>query len=135
MSKLLSKDDILKREDIVAKTVEVPEWGGEVMIRTMTGQERDAFEDYVVTFEQDRKKKGGARLNLRAELLSRCIVDGDGNLLFTEPADIVALGGKSGKALDRCFKVAQELSRFTDKDLDELEGNSGTVPEDDTTSI
>ena len=71
---------------------------------------------------------------MRAELLSRCAVDENGDLLFSDPADVIKLGAKSGKALDRCFKVASRLSKMSEKDLDELEGNSGSVPGDDSIS-
>ena len=40
----LSRDTILQREDIKTEDVEVPEWGGTVRVRGMSGVERDAFE-------------------------------------------------------------------------------------------
>ena len=39
----LSRDAILQREDIKTEDVEVPEWGGTVRVRGMSGVQRDAF--------------------------------------------------------------------------------------------
>ena len=41
---LLTRDLILKADDIQTREVEVPEWGGTVLIRALTGTERDAYE-------------------------------------------------------------------------------------------
>ena len=41
---LLSKDQILSADDIQSQRVPVPEWGGEVMVRGLTGSQRDQWE-------------------------------------------------------------------------------------------
>jgi len=41
---LLTRDQILQAQDIARETVSVPEWGGSVLVRGLTGQERDAYE-------------------------------------------------------------------------------------------
>ena len=40
---ILSKDAILAADDLPRETVHVPEWGGDVYVRTMSGTDRDAF--------------------------------------------------------------------------------------------
>jgi hypothetical protein len=40
----LTRDSILNAKDLKKELVKVPEWGGEVYVRCMTGSERDAFE-------------------------------------------------------------------------------------------
>ena len=45
---ILNKAAILAAEDLKTETVAVPEWGGEVRVRTLTGTERDAFESGLV---------------------------------------------------------------------------------------
>ena len=40
----LSREDILKAEDLPTEEVPVPEWGGSVLVRGLTGRERDLFE-------------------------------------------------------------------------------------------
>lgn len=45
---VLTREAILSADDLPAETVDVPEWGGKVRIRTMTGSERDAFESSLI---------------------------------------------------------------------------------------
>lgn len=114
----LNKEAILGCNDVAQKvTVAVPEWGGEVLVRPMTGKERDAFEQALTD------KKG----NLRALVCSYSICDEDGKLLFAS-SDVERLGGKSAAALQRVFDVAIKLARVTKEDVDELEKNSATTP-------
>ena len=55
----LSRDAILQREDIKTEDVEVPEWGGTVRVRGMSGVERDAFEASLI--EQPRANGSAKR--------------------------------------------------------------------------
>jgi hypothetical protein len=116
----LTRDAILKVDDLPKERVEVPEWGGYVFVKTLTGAERDAFEQSCV----DVKSKGRSvnLQNLRARLLALSLCDDAGSRLFTV-VDVEALGAKSGKALDRLFAVAQKLSGLGEKDVEELTGN------------
>lgn len=115
--KFLSRDDILNYEDITTEVVEVPEWGGSVRLKVLSAAERDAFEASTVTTKGGKQKPNLA--NLRARLVSRCIVDEDGNRVF-ESGDVARLGNKSSRALDRLFTKCQELNGFSDKDVEEL---------------
>lgn len=118
---LLTKEQILSAQDLPTEDVSVPEWGGSVRVRGMTGSERDAWE----LLQLDEKKPA----DIRATLVAFTLVDEKGALLFT-PAEISALGKKSAKALQRVFRVAQKLSRITEADVKELEKNSSGAPED-----
>ena len=40
----LNREAILAAEDLPRELVEVPEWGGAVYVRALTGAERDQFE-------------------------------------------------------------------------------------------
>jgi hypothetical protein len=51
--KSLTKDEILEAADLSTKAVDVPEWGGSVNVRTMTGADRDAFENTLVEVGKD----------------------------------------------------------------------------------
>ena len=114
---ILSKDQILLAEDFKTETVDVPEWGGEVIVKTMSGFSRDQFEGSIVG------KNGGTNLaNIRAKMVAAVLVDESGELLFNEK-DVVALGKKSAKALDRVFSVAQRLNGFSEADVEELAKN------------
>ena len=123
---LLSKEAILSASDVTTETVPVPEWGGEVLVKVMTGTERDEWEAAIV--ESDGKV---SRKNIRAKLVAQCIVDEQGNRLFTQD-DVAALGKKSGSSLDRVYSVAARLNKLTGKDVDELAKNSGSAPSVDS---
>lgn len=114
---LLSKKDILDSNDCETKTIEVPEWGGDVNIATMTGFARDRFEASILG------KSGGMNTqNIRAKLVAACLVDDSGELVFNE-TDIAKLGKKSCSALDRIFTEAQKLNGFSNDDVEELAKN------------
>jgi hypothetical protein len=117
---LLTKDAILTANDLVTEDVEVPEWGGAVRVRSISGAERDAFEQAIVT----RKGKNVTTnmANIRAKMVALSLVDESGQRLFSD-SDVVALGRKSAAALDRVFSVAQRLAGLTDTDVDELAEN------------
>ena len=129
---MLSRDEILKVDDIRYEEVEVPEWGGTVRVRGMSGAERDAFEGSVV--EQRGKKTAVNTRNLRAKLVAKSIVDGAGKRIFDD-GDVEALGQKSAAALNRVFEVAQRLSGLSDEDMEELEKNSGSDQSDGSISV
>ena len=131
MTKILSKSEILECQDMRIKVVEVPEWGGSVRLRSLTGAERDAFEATLVK-EVDGKRVPDME-NLRAKLLAATIVDEDDRQIFT-PYDLAALGRKSAVALDRVFSVAQRLNGMSADAVEESVKNSDSAPEGAFTS-
>ena len=113
----LNRDDILAIKDIAIEEVKVPEWGGTVCVKGMSGLERDAFEASIV-----QAKGKGTKVNMeniRAKLAAQTICDEQGERLFTD-ADIKELGKKSANALQRVFVVAQRLSGIGEADVNEL---------------
>jgi hypothetical protein len=102
---LLGKEQIWAAQDILWEDVPVPEWGGEVRVKGLTGRERDKFESDSLS----KAKKGGQR-------------------------DVMRLGEKSAVALERVFAKAQALSGMTDEDMEELAGNSESDQNGSSTS-
>src|SRR5690606_11536223 len=131
MSKLLTRQEILSIRDIRTEIVFVPEWGGAVKIKAMTGKERDAWE--TALFQIDGKDVKMNKENLRAKLVALTVVDEAGQRLFTE-ADVEALGSKSASALDRIYQASQKLSGLTPDDIKEMEKNLETDHSDSTAS-
>lgn len=125
--KNLTRDEILKADDIKTEKVEVPEWGGDVFIRTMSGAERDDFEASLIVGKKTNLS------NIRAKLCALVIVNDKDKRLFAEK-DIFALGCKSAKALDRVFTAAQKLNGITSEEIEELVKNSGIDQKEDSTS-
>ncbi|GAA1065199.1 phage tail assembly chaperone [Streptomyces asiaticus] len=133
----LSRDGILGAVDIKTEKVPVPEWGGEVIIRGLTGEELDNFQGSVRQFRPSLDGKGMEAVlvqdNMRAKLLVKCIVDEAGERLFTDQ-DASALGAKNGSVIDRLYDVASALSGLSEEEKAELEGNSEAATDDSSTS-
>jgi hypothetical protein len=127
----LTRSEILEVKDIKIKEVNVPEWGGSVFVKGMTGAERDKFETSIVGLRG--KQQTLDMQNVRAKLAALTICDEEGTLLFSE-ADVKALGVKSASALQRVFKVAQKLSALTPDDMEELTQELEKNPLGDSTS-
>lgn len=127
----LKREDVLQANDIKREEVEVPEWGGTLLVQSLRGEERDALEGSMI---EGKGKNSRVNLNnLRAKLVARSVVDESGSRIFTD-ADIPLLTKKSAAALNRVYEVAQRLSRITQEDVDELTKNSETAQSEDSGS-
>lgn len=126
---LLSRDAIMSVDDMDYEIVDVPEWGGKVRVRSMTGSERDAFEASLV--KGTGKQQRVSVENIRAKLVALTVVDMEGNRIFNDK-DITFLGRKSAAALDRVYEVSARLSKISKEDVDELAGNSESGHSDDS---
>lgn len=129
------RETILKTDDTVYETVSVPEWKTDVVVRGISGEERDLFEESLQK-EVKRVQRGKVKTerkfnprNARARLaiLACCKAVGDPTPIFKRE-DEAQLGTKSSAALDRIFDVAQRLAGIRDEDLEELLGNSEAAP-------
>ncbi len=114
----LTKQQILEAQDRKTVDVEVPEWGGTVRVKTMTGVQRDQYETLFTSI-----RNGEVSGSIRATLAAATIVDEEGNQLFTKD-EVDSLGQKSGVALGRVFDVAAELNVATKKSAETVAGNS-----------
>lgn len=130
MATLLNREQILAVQDTKYEDLPVPEWGGTVRIRMLSGYERDKFEES--NFVQKRGKQVLSLENIRARLVSLCVVGEDGKRVFSD-LDVMALGRKSSAALDRVFEAAKKLNRFSEDDIEEMVGNSQSGPSGATT--
>lgn len=114
---ILSRDEILNAQDLKTEEIQVPEWFGSVLVRALTGSERDQFEQAILI----RKGKDTTvnLRNARAKLVVMSVVDAAGKRLFSD-ADVAILGRKSAIALQRVFEAATRLSGISEEDLEEL---------------
>lgn len=114
---LLDKAAILAAADLKHEDVAVPEWGGDVRVRTMTGTQREAFGTALAG--DDGKADMGT---FRVKLVVACAVGEDGEPLFTFD-DVHALSQKSGAALDRVFSAASKLNGMAADSVETAQGN------------
>jgi hypothetical protein len=129
---ILSRDAILGADDRKTEDVPVPEWGGTVRVRGLSGVERDAYEAGIVQMRGDGSRAVNLQ-NLRGRLVSLSCVDENGARIFTDE-DAIALGEKSAAALERVFDAARKLSGLSDNDVEELAEGFGDAPSGGSTS-
>jgi hypothetical protein len=124
---LLTREAILTAADMPHQEVPVPEWGGQVRVKSLTAKEQN---DFAQGFEYE---KHGSRLRLKPgqnygpRLVVLCAVDADGSALFGD-GDVVTLAGKSGKAVARLVEAIQKLNGMSEEEQEEIEKNSGAAP-------
>lgn len=116
----LTRDAILAVDDLIREEVRMPEWGGTVWVRSLTGAERDAWEMLAFTVEDGIAKANED--NVRARLAALTVCDEKGDLIFTIE-DIEALGQKSATAMNRLYDAASRVNAVSNADIEELAGN------------
>lgn len=114
---LLSRDALLRATALPTETIQIPELGGAIVVRGLSGTERDAYETSL--FMQKKGKRVENMQNARARLVVLCVVNDAGERVFTA-ADVPAVGAMRADILDRIFTVAKKLSGLSDDDLEEL---------------
>jgi hypothetical protein len=117
---MLTRDAILGAQDLKTVDVPVPEWGGDVRLRMLTGAERNALHAAAAA-------GGKFDATLFASLLvAKTIVGDDGGRLFGDD-DAPALAAKSASAFNRVFEAAAKLNGLGGNAVDEAEGNSSAA--------
>lgn len=120
----LNKAKILAARDVKTVLVPVPEWGDEVFIKTLSGTERDAFED---AYSSDKMK------NFRVRFLVLTLCDESGERLFGD-SDVDELGKKSAGVISRLFDKAWAINAFRSEDVDALGKDLATDQSGNSTS-
>lgn len=116
----LTRAEILAADDLDLTPVEVPEWGGTVYVRSMTGKEHLAWERDIrarvvaqrtAAADTDDQALGDmlADQGVHVDLLVRCVCDENGELLFTAD-DIPALEAKAYTVLEPLIRAAAKAS-------------------------
>ncbi len=112
---LLTKAQIFACEDIRSKIVSVPEWGGDMKIRTLSIADQIEFE------KSNKNKKHDS--DAIFTMLTLCCVNEEGNRMF-DKQDLEALQSKSSAAILRVFKECLDLNSLNDGDLEKQAKNS-----------
>jgi hypothetical protein len=102
MSKILDRSAILGADDLPIEMVDIPEWGGSVYVRALTGAERDQLERMI---SKDSVS--------RAAIAALVMVDSEGKQLFSQK-DVAALADKHGSALERVVNAALAFNSMTE---------------------
>jgi hypothetical protein len=115
---MLSREQILEAQDRKQVEMEVPEWGGRIVIRELTGAERGDFEKRIA----GAAKVGMLAQHYRALVVIASVCGEDGKRLFSFD-DIDAVSAKAGKVLDLVAAKADELNKLSDAEIEALAKN------------
>lgn len=99
--KILSAADVFAAQDRKRVEVDVPEWGGTILVQSMTGKDAASL-------------TGASRAEGIARIVALSCVDEEGKPLFTVE-DIGRLQEKSFGAMVRVQDVAMELNNMTEE--------------------
>ena len=120
--KTLSKKDIWKVKSLRKQLVDVPEWGGSIWVREMTGESRAEYDKWLV----EKGNVGG----MKVRIVIATAIDEDGKPMFNE-IDIPDLLSKSHRAIERIANVGADISGLTFVAREEVRKNSETAPKED----
>jgi hypothetical protein len=95
------------------KKLDIPDLGGHVFLKGLSGRERDEFEIGL------RTPKGELRPNIRARAAVVSLCDEQGVRLFTSD-DIRLVGEMRADILQNIFNAFQAVNGMTDADVKEL---------------
>lgn len=101
-------------QSLKSETVNVPEWGTDVMIRELSASEHDSYQAAIV----DIGTGGKVTVNLsnhRCELLVRALRDSEGKRLFRD-AEVSMLGQAPSPVIDRLYTIAQRVTGVDETD-------------------
>jgi hypothetical protein len=108
------------------KDVPVPELGEGVEIRVQAMSSKQ-FEEY--ESEMIRRVRGGriaTLVGLKSLLMIRCVIDANGNPMFTEE-DLPALNELDGGICDRLSKAAQDVNLMNEKALEQARSDFNSL--------
>lgn len=116
----LNREQILGADDLPTEELEIPEWGGTVLLKALNGEQREEIE-----VRSHKAKASGDALGwkgLKTLTATFALVDEAGKPLFTAK-DIAALAKKSSAALDRIFERVLSQNAMRKEDAEALAGN------------
>jgi hypothetical protein len=124
---ILTRDQLLeaaRTARIERDRLYVPELGGDIWVRGMSGLERDKFEEGL-RIRRGRRAGQTDMRNFRAQLAVRVIVDDQGNRLLNDlDADI--FGKLPAGVLDRIIARCTELSGKAAEEIEDMGNDSAS---------
>ena len=125
---LLTREQILAIDDLERVEVPIPEWGGAVYVRILTGAERDFVSGCMLDADGTLLPAQERLKHYRARVVALSTCDAQGTALFTL-ADLEALSRKAGRALDRIVEAAEKLNAMTASEVEQLAKNCAPTPD------
>lgn len=122
---MLTLEDIRRSDDLKRESVDVPEWGGTVYVRELTGRDKDRFDEAVYA----NTKAGEVIRGVRVLLVCLSVCDDQGVRLFAD-TDLEWLADKSGAIIERLYEAASRLNGLGAEAFEDTKKNSGSDPND-----
>lgn len=116
---VLNREQILGALDLKNEPVDVPEWGGQVLVSVMSGAARDALMDTLATPQSSSRFQG--------VVIASTVVDEAGKPVFSAD-DVEALTRKNPDVMARVVAVAMRLNGIGTKAISDAEKNSEAAP-------
>lgn len=130
----LTREAILAAQDLPVEDVDVPEWGGTVTVRTLTGSERSVYQEAMIRVSADGRERSVVLRDADVRLAALSMIDRESGQHLFSADEVDLLGGKSARALNRVVEVAQRLSGLTARDMEELTQGFAGTPNADSSS-
>lgn len=122
----LTKQQILGANDLKTKAVPVPEWGGDVLIRVMSGIHRAEWDTFVIS-RRDKEGRIANQKQFQVKLLGFCLCDDNGRPLFESEEELKLLDSKDSNVLDRLYDECADLNLLTPKSREDAAKNSNAT--------
>ena len=116
---LLDRAAILAAKDFRVRTLDIPEWGGSVAIRSFDGATRAKL--------IQPSKDGGVPGDWMEQIVVASACDKDGTPIFTKE-DIPLLSKKNAVVLERIFTAAIDLNGLSADAVEQEKGESKPIP-------
>lgn len=100
------------------EVVQVPGLSGGVLVRGMTGFQRDAYEASL--FSGKGKNRDINMKNVRAKLVVACACDIESGARIWSDADVDVVGQLPARVLNPMFAAAQKLSGISEEEIEEM---------------
>lgn len=137
---MLTRAAIQAARDFTIESVSVPEWGGEIHVRSITVGALDEIQIRYLQMAGGTgvQQNGGSPTlleqrpeilrDMKPRLLSYSLCDEHGTLLFDDPEGLAILRGKDPVVIDRLYTIAERLSGLGTSSLEEEKKASGPTP-------
>lgn len=109
-------------DDADYATVQVPEWGADVVVRvrTLTGAERDWLLTNKLNVDATTGTANPEVAGFQAAVCALCLVDEDGRRVFEDTAEgVEMLGNRNADVIDRIAKSAMDLNGMSAEVVEE----------------
>lgn len=115
---MLTRDNILNLDDRRTHKIAVPEWGGDLYLRRLSGAERGRWQALCARVKDEPELLEG----LAGRFLTMALGDEKGDRIFSD-ADADALNKRDGQVLERIVELAYAFNGIGDGSIEDAEKN------------